>query len=96
MFGPFIIKNRRKEYKRYGALLKCLSSRAIHIEKLNGMDTDSFILALRRIIGRRGNIRIMRSDNGTNFVGCKKELKKSFQEMDQEKIKNYLHQKGTY
>ena len=41
----------------YGALFTCLASRVIHIEKIKNMDTDCFILALRRFIGRRGNIR---------------------------------------
>jgi len=31
-FGPFIIKDGRKEVKRYGALFTCLVSRAVHIE----------------------------------------------------------------
>ena len=31
-FGPFIIKEGRKEMKRYGALFTCLVSRAVHIE----------------------------------------------------------------
>ena len=32
MFQPFVVKNGRKEMKKYGALYTCLSSRAIHIE----------------------------------------------------------------
>ena len=44
-------------------LFACLSSRAVHIEGVHSMDADSFILALRRLIARRGNIRLMRSDN---------------------------------
>ncbi|XP_064106705.1 uncharacterized protein LOC135215687 isoform X1 [Macrobrachium nipponense] len=31
-FGPFIIKEGRKELKRYGVLITCMSTRAIHIE----------------------------------------------------------------
>ena len=57
MFGPFEIKERRNTLKQYGALFTCLASRAIHIEMTKSMDTDSFILALRRSIARRGNIR---------------------------------------
>ena len=50
------------------------------MEVLAAMKTDSFIMALRRMIARRGNIRSMRSDNGTNFVGTENELKRAFQE----------------
>ena len=54
------------------------------------MDTDSFILALRRFIGRRGPVRSIRSDNGGNFVGAEEEMKKALLEMDQSRIREYL------
>ena len=38
------------------------------------MDTDSFILALWHFIARRGNIRSIRCDNRSNFIGAEKEL----------------------
>ena len=31
-FGPWYIKEQRKEVKRYGVLSTCMSSRAIHLE----------------------------------------------------------------
>ena len=43
------------ELKRY---LTCLASRTIHLEVANSMDTDSFIMSLRRFIGCSGNVRI--------------------------------------
>ena len=42
-FGPYLIKEGRKELKRYGCLFTCLVSRAIHIETANSLETDSFI-----------------------------------------------------
>ena len=44
LFGPFVTKEGCKELKRYGALFTCLSSRAIHIEPVASLNTDSFIL----------------------------------------------------
>lgn len=44
-FGPFVIKEKRKEIKQYGVLFTCMASRAIHIEVVNNMDADSFINA---------------------------------------------------
>ena len=76
MFGPFLIKEGRKELKRYGTLFTCLSNRAVHIEFTCSLETDSFIQALRRFVARRGNIRVLRSDNGSNFVGAQKELER--------------------
>ena len=51
-FGPFIVKDGRKEMKRYGVLFTCMASRAIHLETANSLETDAFINALRRFISR--------------------------------------------
>ena len=50
MFGPFMVKDSCKQRKYYAAIFTCMSSRAVHIETTNSMSTDSFILALRRLI----------------------------------------------
>ena len=92
VFGPYIIKEGRKELKRYGLLFTCFSSRAIHIEVIHTLTTDSFILALRRFVARRGSVRLMHSDNGTNFVGADNELKRAYKEMDQQKIRESLNE----
>ena len=94
IFGPFVVKHGRKEVKKYGALYTCLSSRAIHIEVVHSLSTDSFILSLRRFIGRRGIVRMIRSDNGANFVGASAELIRAFQEMDHKKIGDLLEGNG--
>ena len=60
--------------KRYGALFTCLVSRAVHIEVASSLESSSFIQALRRFIARRGPVREIRTDNGTNFVGARNEL----------------------
>ena len=80
--------------KRYGALFTWLSSRAIHLEVAHSLSTDSFLMCLRRFLGRRGNVRLIRSDNGSNFIGASAELSKAFQEMDHVKINDYLKQYG--
>ena len=80
MFGPFTAKDGCKERKRYGALFTCLSSRAVHIEVMHVMTTDSFIMCLRRFIGHLGYVWMIRTDNGTNFVGASAEFIESFQE----------------
>lgn len=48
VFGPFYVKEGRKTLKCYGLIFTCLVSRAVHLETLNTMETDSFISALRR------------------------------------------------
>ena len=89
-FGPWYVREGRREVKRYGTLFTCMAFRAIHIEVAHSMETDSFLQALRRVIARRGPIRELRSGQGTNFVGAKNELKRALQEMDDEKIKAEL------
>ena len=89
-FGPFFIKEGRKEVKRYGVLFTCMSSRAVHIETSTTLETDSYINALRRFLAERGPVRQIRSDRGTNFVGAKRELANALNEMDQEKVSSHL------
>ena len=72
-FGPFYVKEGRKELKRYGVLFTCMACRAVHIETANCLDTRSFLSGDRRFIGRRGPVRQLRYDKGTNFVGAKSE-----------------------
>ena len=92
LFGPHLIKEGRKELKKYGVLFTCLTSRAVHIETANSLETDAFINALRRFIARRAQPNLIRCDNGTNFRGAEKELFNALQEMDQKRIENYLLQ----
>ena len=89
-FGPWHVQRGRSVVKRYGALFTCLASRAVHIEVADSLETDSFINALRRFISRRGSVREIRCDRGTNFIGAEAELKKAIEEMDDQEIKAEL------
>ncbi|XP_044167413.1 uncharacterized protein LOC122951466 [Acropora millepora] len=89
-FGPWYVKEGRRELKRYGVLFTCLSSRAIHLEVSNSLDTDSFLNAYRRFVCRRGPVRQLRSDQGTNFVGAMNELQKAVTELNHVRIREEL------
>ena len=39
-FGLFIIKEGRKELKRYGVVFTCMASRAVHLEVADTLETD--------------------------------------------------------
>ena len=54
--------------QRCGCLFTCLTTRAVHIEMLDSLDTDSFLNGFRRFASRRGFPLKIWSDNGTNFV----------------------------
>lgn len=80
-FGPFLVKRGRSLEKRYGVIFTCLATRATHFEIAHAMDKDSFINALRRLIARRGRVKTLRSDNGTNFHGAEKELRREIENL---------------
>ncbi len=93
-FGPIETKRGMNFVKRYGVLFTCLSCRAVHLEMASSLDTDSCIHALRRFVCRRGQVKHIWSDNGTNLVGAYRELKKAFTNLNSGKIQNTMLQRG--
>lgn len=77
--GPALILNRKgrgaKTQKAYICLFICFSTRAVHLELVTDLTSDSYLLALKRFISRRGKPSEIYSDNGKNFVGLKNEFK---------------------
>ncbi len=80
-FGPFNVSVGRRHEKRWGLLFKCQTTRCVHLELLSSLDTDHFLLALRRFIARRGQPYELISDQGTNFRGGERELRESFDQL---------------
>ncbi|KAK7938472.1 hypothetical protein WMY93_001798 [Mugilogobius chulae] len=78
-FGPFTVKVGRRLEKRWGIVFKCLTTRAVHLDILSSLDHDSFLMALRRFIARRGKPAELLSDQGTNFKGGERELREAFE-----------------
>ena len=93
-FGPFIVKQGRTELKRYGIVFTCLSIRAVQLEKLNSLETDSFLNGFWRFIARRGVPSKVWSDQGTNFTGGQAELLKAGKQLNKDKIKSFSMEKG--
>ena len=93
-FGPFEIKYGRAIRKRYGVVFTCLTSRAIHIEVADSLDTSSCISALRRFIARRGRVKELHSDNGSNFIGADKELQRAVKEWNSTEMNNFALEQG--
>ncbi|XP_074651593.1 uncharacterized protein LOC141906247 [Tubulanus polymorphus] len=88
-FGPIEIKSGRSKVERYGVVLTCMTSRAIHLESANSLETDSCVNAIRRFIARRGAVKHIGSDNGSNLVGAQNDLKQALTTLDQEKISKF-------
>lgn len=74
LFGPIDVTVGRRREKRYGVIFTCMTVRAIHLEVVHSLSTDSLIMALRRMAARRGWPTDLYSDNGTNLRGADAEL----------------------
>lgn len=92
-FGPLEVKQGRSRVKRYGYLFTCLTTRAVHVEIAQSLDTDSMINALRRFISVRGYPEQIRSDRGSNFTKADKELKEALEAWNEHKINNFCGQR---
>lgn len=71
--GPLYLKGNKKCWI---VLYTCAVYRAIHLELTDSLSTASFIMTLRRFIARQGRVRVIYTDNGTNFQGAANLLQK--------------------
>ncbi|XP_048855417.1 uncharacterized protein LOC125723046 [Brienomyrus brachyistius] len=80
--------------KRWAVIFTCMSTRAIHIEVVESMDTSSFINTLRRFFAIRGAVKLLRSDCGSNFASACKELQIDKQGCYNSKLNSFLEDSG--
>ncbi|XP_025835686.1 uncharacterized protein LOC112906159 [Agrilus planipennis] len=100
--GPFLIKQKKHRnttfVKSYVAVFVCLAVKAVHLEVVSDLTTEGFIAALRRFIARRGKPISIHSDNGTNFIGARNELKELYNlfqtSAHQERTARFLSDQG--
>ena len=92
-FGPLSVKVGRAHHKRWGCLFTCMTTRAVHMEVVESLDTSSFINTLQRFINRRGHPKTILSDCGSNFKGADRELKKCLVELKQDVIGDFAARK---
>lgn len=67
-----------KTLKAYVCLFICCATKAIHLELISDLSTEAFLAAFRRFMARRGRVKNVYSDNGTNFVGAAKYIKQIY------------------
>ncbi len=72
--GPLYAHSGRKVSKCYICLFTCGVVRAVHLELVNDLTTQTFVRALRRFSSRRGIPRIIVSDNAKTFKAADNEM----------------------
>lgn len=87
--GPLFIKGENKlQIKVYIMLITCAVTRAIHLELLPDISTESCKKALRRFIARRGVPQKIYSDNARTFKRTSMELVELFKILKEEEIQS--------
>lgn len=89
-FGPMFVSVGRRREKRWVAIFTCMTIRAIHLELAADLSTDACIICLRNFVNIRGVPKVIRSDNGKNFVGASRELKAAVDLFDHAAIEREL------
>ncbi|XP_043464231.1 uncharacterized protein LOC122499785 [Leptopilina heterotoma] len=98
--GPFEVLQTKgrgaSSTKGYVAVFVCLITKAIDLELVGDLTTESFLAALTRFTGRRGRPLELWSDNATNFRGADLELRRLFQDakLDWHKVEDSLAQES--
>lgn len=98
--GPIYVRpsKRRglKPNKAYIVVFICFSTKAIHVELAGDLSTETFIAAFRRFISRRGLCQDMFSDNGSNFIGAKREIEELFSILKNNSFSSFLSQNNIH
>lgn len=83
------------EMKGWIAVFVCLITRAVHLEVVEGMSSDDFLVAYLKFTGRRGDPERIYTDNGTNFVGADTELKNAAEVWKSDMVQHHVSIRGT-
>ena len=73
--GALYVQMNGAESKVYICLFTCATTRAIHLEIVTNLSTETFLLAFRRFVSRKSLPRIIVSDNGSTYLSAAEELK---------------------
>ena len=85
-FGQILVKVGRKHTKRHGCLFTCMACRAVHLEVAYSLTANSFLQAFFRFVHRRGPVREMYNDRGTNFLPTEREIREGVHCWNQSQI----------
>ena len=90
--GPLCVKSSSsKTEKAYIALFRCAASRAVHLEMVTDLKTETFLLCFKRFVSRRGLPVLVVTDNSKTFKAFSKPLQAT---MKSSVVLSYLAERG--
>lgn len=73
--GPLYVKTRSNSLEKvYLAIFTCGATRALHLELVPDLSTDTFLLCLKRFVSRQGTPNLIVTDNAKTFKAASKNL----------------------
>lgn len=85
LLGPIHVKGTRfVSCKRYILVYSCLTTRALHLELIENLESQATLRALQNTFNLRGVPNEIYSDNGTNFTGSNKIIQESYNDWNKE------------
>ncbi|GFW83743.1 integrase catalytic domain-containing protein [Trichonephila clavipes] len=91
-----LVKDNQGTRKSYVSLFTCAVTRAVHLELVSDMSTKCFLLALRRFLARRGNCKVIYSDNARTFKAAESELADFANILKDSEFQNFVADKGIH
>ena len=90
--GALYVRQGTEEVKVYLCLFTCATTRAVHLEIVQDLTAEMFLLAFRKFAGRRSLPTIMISDNGSTYLSAANELHSL---MELSEVKEELGKRGV-
>ncbi|GFU06922.1 integrase catalytic domain-containing protein [Trichonephila clavipes] len=94
--GAILVKENQGTRKSYVSLFTCAVTRAVHLELVLDMSTKCFLLALRRFLARRGNCKVIYSDNARTFKAAERELAYFANILKDSEFQSFVADKGIH
>ena len=90
--GALYVRTEGQEAKVYICLFTCANSQAIHLEVVNDLSLESFLLAFRRFVSRRSLPVTMISDNTSTYLSAASEIEQLIKSTT---VQTTLQNRGT-
>ena len=95
-FGPlYVILQNRERKKVWVCLFTCIVVRAVHLEIVDDLTAEEFLLPLRKFIASRGNPSEIISDNAAQFKLSKSTIDDACQKVIKDpSVQSYISNQG--